>query len=154
VLPVTLEELPKPDSVLIKQLKAAKENGVPKIVIGVNKMDQTTPSYDQAKFVSCSDETLKWVLGAGFQPHQVKSIPMTANIIRNVFEDSEEMPWARPYGTLLQAMKWIPSPPPPVPHPFDGKIYFALATLPLNYDALVRIQYSFHKHHLLLMQES
>lgn len=90
--------------------------GVKQIIVAVNKMDDKTVNYSQARFNEIQKELCSFVRKVGYNAEKVPFIPISGWSGDNMLETSANMPWwSGP--TLLEALDSMESPIRPVDKP-------------------------------------
>jgi len=98
--------------------------GVKQLIIGVNKMDSTTPPYSEQRFGEIEKEVSTYIKKIGFNPKAVAFVPISGWVGDNMLEPSTNMNWFKGWGierkegnasgkTLLQALDAILPPSRP-----------------------------------------
>ena len=83
--------------------------GVKQIIVAVNKMDDKTVNYSQARFNEIQSELCNFVKKVGYNPTKVPFIPISGWSGDNMLEKSSNMPWwSGP--TLLEALDSMEEP--------------------------------------------
>ena len=67
--------------------------GVKQMIVVVNKMDVTKPTFSEARFNEIKGEMSSYMKRIGYQSKSVAFIPISAWHGDNMIEDSENMPW-------------------------------------------------------------
>ncbi|XP_059155903.1 elongation factor 1-alpha [Physella acuta] len=67
--------------------------GVKQLIIGVNKMDSTTPPYSESRFKEIEKEVSGYIKKIGYNPKTVAFVPISGWVGDNMIEDSPNMPW-------------------------------------------------------------
>merc|ERR1719348_2876456 len=67
--------------------------GVKQLIIGVNKMDNTSPPYSEARFSEITKEVGTYIKKIGYNPKAVAFVPISGWVGDNMVADSENMPW-------------------------------------------------------------
>jgi len=67
--------------------------GVKQMIIGVNKMDATTPPYSQTRFEEIKKEVHGYIKKIGYNPEQVPFIPISGWQGDNMMKPSTNMTW-------------------------------------------------------------
>jgi len=67
--------------------------GVKQLIIGVNKMDSTTPPYSEARFREIEKEVGQYIKKIGYNPKAVAFVPISGWNGDNMLEASDKMPW-------------------------------------------------------------
>jgi len=102
--------------------------GVKQLIIGVNKMDSTTPPYSQARFEEIKKEVTTYVKKIGYNPKEVAFVPISGWNGDNMLEPSTNMGWFKGWAketktqsskgtTLLEALDSIEPPKRPTDKP-------------------------------------
>jgi len=98
--------------------------GVKQLIIGVNKMDSTTPPYSEARFKEIEKEVSSYIKKIGYNPKAVAFVPISGWNGDNMLEASDNMPWFKGWSierkegnasgkTLLNALDSILPPTRP-----------------------------------------
>ncbi len=64
----------------------ARTLGVKQLIVAINKMDDTKPPYDKAKYESVKDEMAKLAKSVGYKDEQVQFVPVSAFVGDNIKE--------------------------------------------------------------------
>lgn len=102
--------------------------GVKQLIIGVNKMDSTTPPYSETRFKEISNEVSNYIKKIGYNPKTVAFVPISGWVGDNMLEPSENMTWFKGWEverkegnasgkTLLEALDSILPPSRPTDKP-------------------------------------
>merc|ERR1712121_221023 len=102
--------------------------GVKQLIIGVNKMDSTSPAYSEARFKEIEKEVGTYIKKIGFNPKAVAFVPISGWHGDNMLEASSNMGWFKGWNverkegnasgkTLLQALDSILPPTRPTDKP-------------------------------------
>jgi len=67
--------------------------GVKQLIIGVNKMDSTTPPYSEARFTEITKEVSTYIKKIGYNPKAVAFVPISGWNGDNMLEASPNMSW-------------------------------------------------------------
>merc|ERR1712240_782327 len=67
--------------------------GVKQLIIGVNKMDSTSPAYSEARFSEIQKEVSSYIKKIGYNPKTVAFVPISGWHGDNMIEESTNMPW-------------------------------------------------------------
>lgn len=67
--------------------------GVKQLIIGVNKMDSTSPAYSETRFNEIQKEVSGYIKKIGFNPKAVAFVPISGFHGDNMIEESEKMGW-------------------------------------------------------------
>ena len=90
--------------------------GVNQLVIGMNKIDATTPPYDEKKFLEVKEEISKLLKMVGYKVDEIPFIPMSGLMGDNLAKPSENLKWWKG-PTLLQALNNLKVPEKPTKLP-------------------------------------
>jgi len=99
--------------------------GVKQLIIGVNKMDNTTPPYSESRFTEITKEVGSYIKKIGYNPKAVAFVPISGWHGDNMIEASKNMSWYKGWAiersdgkasgmTLLDALDNISPPTRPV----------------------------------------
>ncbi|KAI8777038.1 elongation factor 1-alpha-like isoform X1 [Biomphalaria glabrata] len=102
--------------------------GVKQLIIGVNKMDSTTPPYSAQRFEEIKNEVSNYIKKIGYNPVSVPFVPISGWVGDNMLEDSPNMPWYKGWAierkdgnasgkTLINALDAILPPSRPTDKP-------------------------------------
>merc|ERR1712137_1158623 len=90
--------------------------GIQQIIVAINKMDDKTTMYSEARFNEIVTEVSAYLAKVGFKPKKIKFVPISGWAGDNMVEKSTNMPWYKgPY--LLEALDNIKPPKRPVDKP-------------------------------------
>merc|ERR1712137_534392 len=90
--------------------------GIQQIIVAVNKMDDKTTAYKEARFKEIETEVGGYLGKVGFKPKKIKFVPISGWAGDNMIDKSTNMPWYKgPY--LLEALDQIKPPKRPVDKP-------------------------------------
>merc|ERR1712039_524950 len=94
----------------------AQTMGVKQMVVAVNKMDDTSVNYSQARYDEIKSELTAYLKKVGYNVANIPFIPISGWVGDNMIEQSENMSW---YSgpTLLQALDNLRPPKRPVDKP-------------------------------------
>jgi len=67
--------------------------GVKQIIVGVNKMDSTTPPYSEARFKEITKEVSGFLKKTGYNPKAIAFVPISGFHGDNMLEPSEKVSW-------------------------------------------------------------
>jgi len=90
--------------------------GVRQIIVAVNKMDDKSVMYSQARFDEIVTEVSGYLANVGYKPKKVKFIPISGWAGDNMIEKSTNTPWYKG-PCLLEALDQIKPPKRPVDKP-------------------------------------
>jgi len=91
--------------------------GVRQLIVGVNKMDEKTVGYKQARYEEIKKEVSSYIKKIGYNPDKVPFVPISGWTGDNMIEPCKDvMPW---YSgpTLLEALDSVEPPKRPVEKP-------------------------------------
>ena len=86
----------------------AKACGLKKVIIAVNKLDSTTPAWDQSVFEKVKDEISRFLLSAGFAEENITTVPCSGLSGQNVVDlapPNAETSCVASSHTLLQELE-------------------------------------------------
>jgi len=90
--------------------------GIKQIIVAVNKMDDKTTQYGEARFKEIETEVSGFLAKVGFLPKKIKFVPISGWAGDNMIDKSTNMPWYKgPY--LLEALDQIKPPKRPTDKP-------------------------------------
>lgn len=90
--------------------------GVKQMIVVVNKMDDKSVKYSEARFNEIQKEVQGYLKRIGYNPKRIPFIPASGWTGDNVMEKSSKLPWWKG-PTLLQALDNIKPPKRPVDKP-------------------------------------
>lgn len=90
--------------------------GVSQLIIGMNKIDATTPPYDEKKYLEVKEEISKLLKMVGYKVEEIPFIPISGLMGDNLAKPSENMKWWKG-PTLLQALNNLKVPEKPTKLP-------------------------------------
>jgi elongation factor 1-alpha len=94
----------------------AQTMGVKQMVVCVNKMDDTSVNYSQARYEEIKAELTIYLKKVGYNPANIPFIPISGWVGDNMVESSDKMPWySGPF--LLQALDDLKPPKRPSDKP-------------------------------------
>jgi elongation factor 1-alpha len=67
--------------------------GVKQLIVAINKMDSTEPSYSEQRYLEIKDSISAYVKKIGYNPSSVAYVPISGWTGDNMIEPSENMPW-------------------------------------------------------------
>jgi elongation factor 1-alpha len=94
----------------------AQTMGVKQMIVAVNKMDDTSVKYAQARFDEIKAELTLYLKKVGYNPDKIPFIPISGFEGDNMLEASTNMPWYKG-PTLLQALDNLNPPKRPSDKP-------------------------------------
>jgi len=86
--------------------------GVKQMIVGVNKMDEKSVNYVEARFNEIKDEVSKFLTKVGYKGETIPFIPISGWVGDNLIERSDKMKWYKG-PTLLEALDNIVPPKRP-----------------------------------------
>ena len=87
--------------------------GVKQMIVGVNKMDDNSVMYGEARYMEIKEEVSQYLKKVGYKPAKVPFVPISGWAGDNMIERSTNMPWYKgPY--LLEALDECKPPKRPV----------------------------------------
>jgi elongation factor 1-alpha len=90
--------------------------GVKQMVVAINKMDDKTSNYSEARYEEIKTEVSGFIKKVGYDPAKVNFVPISGWNGDNMLEKSPNMPWYMG-PTLLEALDAIQEPKRPVDRP-------------------------------------
>ena len=93
-----------------------KTLGVNQIIVLINKMDITTPPYDQKRYDEVKEEAVKLLRKVGYKIEGLNIIPVSGWKGDNLVTKSPNMPWYKG-PTLIEALDMLVEPPKPIDKP-------------------------------------
>jgi elongation factor 1-alpha len=90
--------------------------GVKQMIVGVNKMDDKSVNYSQARFEEIKTEVQGFLKKIGYNPAMIPFIPISGWAGDNMVEATTNMPWWKG-GTLLEALDGVKEPKRPSEKP-------------------------------------
>jgi len=90
--------------------------GVKQMVVAVNKMDDKTTNYSQARFDEICKEVGSYLKKVGYNLDKVRFVPISGWVGDNMIEKSANMPWFKG-PTLLEALDLLEAPSRPTDKP-------------------------------------
>jgi elongation factor 1-alpha len=93
-----------------------KTLGVNQLIVLINKMDSTTPPYDQKRFEEVKEEASKLLKKVGYKVESINIIPVSGWKGDNITTRSTNMPWYKG-PTLLEALDLLVEPSKPTDKP-------------------------------------
>jgi elongation factor 1-alpha len=90
--------------------------GVKQMIVGVNKMDDNSVMYGEARYEEIKEEVSQYLKKVGYKPAKVPFVPISGWAGDNMIDKSTNMPWYKgPY--LLEALDMVNPPKRPVDKP-------------------------------------
>ncbi|PRP87501.1 elongation factor 1 alpha [Planoprotostelium fungivorum] len=90
--------------------------GVKQLIVLVNKMDEKSTNYSEARFNEIRTEVSSFIKKIGYNPEKVPFVPISGWNGDNMLEKSDNMPWWKG-PTLLEALDSITEPKRPSDKP-------------------------------------
>ncbi|CDI87336.1 elongation factor 1-alpha, putative [Eimeria praecox] len=91
--------------------------GVKQMIVGINKMDATTPDkYSENRFNEIQAEVSRYLKTVGYNPEKVPFVPISGFVGDNMVEKSTNMPWYKG-KTLVEALDSVEPPKRPSDKP-------------------------------------
>merc|ERR1719230_1860776 len=87
--------------------------GVKQMIVGINKMDEKTVGYGQARYEEIVNEVSNFVKKIGYNPKNIPFVPISGWNGDNMLERSANLPWWKG-PTLIEAIDSITPPERPV----------------------------------------
>jgi len=87
--------------------------GIKQMIVCVNKMDDKTLNYDEARYNEIKDEMSKFLNKCGFKTEKMPFVPISGWLGDNMLERSDHMKWYKG-PTLLEALNGITPPKRPL----------------------------------------
>ena len=86
------------------------------MVVAVNKMDDKSVEYSQARFKEIEDEVSAYLYSLGYKPGKIPFVPISGWVGDNMIDKSDRMPWYKG-PTLLEAFDNVHPPKRPTDKP-------------------------------------
>jgi elongation factor 1-alpha len=99
--------------------------GVQQLIVAVNKMDERTVNWSQARFDEIVQETSSFVKKIGYSPEKVTFLPISGFEGANMLDRSPNLPWYKG-PTLIEALDAIVEPKRPVDKPLRIPVCYFL----------------------------
>jgi elongation factor 1-alpha len=90
--------------------------GVKQLIVVVNKMDEKSTNWSEARFNEIKNETSSFIKKIGYNPEKVAFVPISGWLGDNMLEKSTNMPWYKG-PTLLEALDALTEPKRPSDKP-------------------------------------
>ncbi len=84
----------------------ARTLGVKQLIVAINKMDDTKPPYDKAKYEAVKDEMQKLAKSVGYKDEQLQFVPVSAFVGDNIKEKGKLDWWTG--DSILKAIDNFP----------------------------------------------
>ncbi len=93
-----------------------KTLGVNQLVVGINKMDDQTVKYNEARFNEAKEDVSNLLKTVGYNMAKIRVIPISGWTGENLAKPSTNMPWYKG-PILIQALDEFTEPPKPIEKP-------------------------------------
>jgi len=90
--------------------------GVKQMIVAINKMDEKTVNWSQARYDEIVKETSSFVKKIGYNPEKIPFVPISGWNGDNMLEKSTNLPWYKGV-TLLEALDSVQEPKRPLDKP-------------------------------------
>ena len=90
--------------------------GVKQMIVGINKMDEKTVGFSQARYEEIVNEVSNFVKKIGYNPKNIPFVPISGWNGDNMLERSANLPWWKG-PTLIEAIDSITPPERPIDKP-------------------------------------
>eukprot|EP00997_Jenningsia_sp_PLL12_P011199 NODE_871_length_1400_cov_126.217617_g726_i0.p1 GENE.NODE_871_length_1400_cov_126.217617_g726_i0~~NODE_871_length_1400_cov_126.217617_g726_i0.p1 ORF type:complete len:458 (+),score=133.71 NODE_871_length_1400_cov_126.217617_g726_i0:185-1375(+) len=90
--------------------------GVKQMIVAINKMDEKTVAYSEARYIEIKKEVTDFLKKIGYNPEKISFIPISGWNGDNMIEPSDNMPWYNG-PTLIAALDEIQPPKRPILKP-------------------------------------
>jgi len=90
--------------------------GVKQMIVAINKMDDKSVNYSQARFNEIQTEVSQFLKKIGYNPEKINFVPISGWNGDNMLEKSDNMPWYKGL-TLLEALDAVTEPKRPSDKP-------------------------------------
>jgi len=94
----------------------AQTMGVKEMIVAINKMDDPSTLYSEARYNEIKAELTTYLKKVGYNPAKIEFIPISGWVGDNMIERSTNMPWYKG-PILLDALDAIPTPKRPLDKP-------------------------------------
>jgi elongation factor 1-alpha len=94
----------------------AQTMGVKEMIVAINKMDDVSTAYSQARYEEIKAELTNYLKKVGYNPAKIEFIPISGWVGDNMIERSENMPWYKG-PILLDALDNLTPPKRPTEKP-------------------------------------
>ncbi len=91
----------------------ARTLGVSQLIIGINKMDATSPSYSEKRYNDVKADVEKLLKTVGYKIEKVQFVPISAYQGENIIKPSDKMAWFKG-NTFLQTLDNLTVPEKPI----------------------------------------
>jgi len=90
--------------------------GVKQLIVAINKMDDKTTNYSEARYTEIKTEVSSFIKKIGYNPEKVHFVPISGFQGDNMLERSPNMPWYKG-PTLIEALDLVEEPKRPSDKP-------------------------------------
>merc|ERR1711968_353504 len=90
--------------------------GVKQMIVAINKMDDKTVSYKEARYKEIKSEMTRFLKTVGYKPKKIPFIPISGWMGDNMLDKSKNMPWYKG-DCLIEALNKVKPPKPPTDKP-------------------------------------
>lgn len=90
--------------------------GVKQLIVAINKMDDKTTNYSEARYTEIKTEVSSFIKKIGYNPEKVHFVPISGFNGDNMLERSTNMPWYKG-PTLIEALDLVEEPKRPSDKP-------------------------------------
>jgi elongation factor 1-alpha len=90
--------------------------GVKQMIVCINKMDDKSVNYGEARYLEIKEEVSKFLKKVGYKAEKIPFIPISGWVGDNMLEKSDNMPWYKGQ-TMLEALDDIKPPKRPSDRP-------------------------------------
>jgi len=90
--------------------------GVKQMIVALNKFDDKTVEYSEARYKEIQKEVSAYIKKVGYNPEKVLFVPLSGWTGDNMIEKSDKMPWYKG-PTLLEALDTVEAPKRPTDKP-------------------------------------
>jgi len=90
--------------------------GVKQMIVLVNKMDEKSVNWSEARFTEIKNEVSNFLKKIGYNPEQIPFVPISGWLGDNMMERSTNLPWYKG-PTLLEALDSVKEPKRPIDKP-------------------------------------
>jgi len=90
--------------------------GVKQMIVAINKIDDKSVNYSQARYNEITTEVSQFLKKIGYNPEKINFVPISGWNGDNMLEKSENMPWYKGV-TLLEALDAVTEPKRPSDKP-------------------------------------
>jgi len=94
----------------------AQTLGVKQMIVCVNKMDDKSVEYSEARFKEIQEDVSRYLKKVGYRPEKIPFVPVSGWVGDNMLEKSPNMPWWKG-PTLLEALDTLEQPKRPTDKP-------------------------------------